>query len=97
MGYYCARVTSDPFRMPQQVNRESYAVANYFYWQSPNPPHVYRHKAISDFYNGLELSQYLQARSIRGFVRQTSIKMALTWLFYVGPVFTIALLLACTG
>ena len=94
MGYYCARVTSDPFRMPQQVNRESYAVANYFYWQSPNPQHVYRHKAISDFYNGLELSQYLQARSIRGFVRQTSIKVALTWLFYVGPAFTIALLLA---
>ena len=92
MGYYFDRVTSGPFRMPQQVNRDSYAIAKYFYWQPPNPQPVYRHKVISDFYNGLELSQYLQSRSVRGFVRQTSIKVALIWLFYIGPAFTFSLL-----
>jgi hypothetical protein len=91
VGYYFARVTLDPFRMPQQVNRDSYAVAKYFYWQPPNPQPVYRHKAIFDFYNGLELSQYLQSRSLRGFIKQTLIKMALIWLFYIGPVFSFSL------
>ena len=35
MGYYFWRVTGDPFVMPYQVNRQTYAVAPYFIWQRP--------------------------------------------------------------
>ena len=90
MGYYFARVTSNPFRMPQQVNRDTYAIAKYFYWQPAYRQPAYRHKVMLDFYSGLELRQYLQARSVRGFMRQTAIKIALTWLFYLGPVLTLS-------
>ena len=92
MGYYFACVTSDPFRMPEQANRDSYAIATLFYWQSPNPQPTYRHKVMFDFYNGLEFSQYLQSHSLRGFVEQTSIKIARIWGFYVGPALTFSFL-----
>jgi hypothetical protein len=92
MGYYFARVTSDPFRMPEQANRDSYAIATLFYWQSPNPQPTYRHKVMFDFYNSLEFSQYLRSHSLRGFVEQTSIKIARIWGFYIGPAFTFSFL-----
>ena len=34
MGYYYWRVTGSPFRMTYQVNRETYATAPYFLWES---------------------------------------------------------------
>jgi hypothetical protein len=92
MGYYFYRVTSNPFRMPEQANRDSYAVAGLFYWQSPHAQPVYRHKAMLDFYNGLEFSEYSKSRSVSGFVKQTSIKVARIWFFFIGPVFTFSLL-----
>ena len=91
MGYYFWRVTGSPFRMPHQVNRDGYAVARYFYWQSSNPEPVYNHQVVRDFYLKLELSQYLQARSVRGFLRQTAIKIGTIWIFFIGPVLTIPL------
>lgn len=89
MGYYFFRVTGNPFRMPQQVNRDTYAIARYFYWQPPNLRPVYHHKAMYDFYHGLEFSTYLRARSVQGFLRQTGIKLGLIWTFFIGPVLTI--------
>ena len=68
-GYYFWRVTGNVRHMPQQVNRATYAVAQYFFWQPPNWQHVYRHKEIRDFYYGLELKRYTDARSLRGFLR----------------------------
>ena len=35
MTYYFWRVTGGALRMPQQLNRDTYAAAKYFYWQSP--------------------------------------------------------------
>src|SRR5713101_9364294 len=75
MGYYFWRVTGSPFRMPYQVNRDKYAVARYFYWQSPNPEPVYHHRVMQNFYLGLEFPRYLQARSLAGFTRETAIKI----------------------
>jgi hypothetical protein len=79
--------------MPQQVNRDTYSVAQYFYWQMPHRQPVYHHKAIHDFYNGLELDRYTKARSPLGFIRETAIKAALIWVFYIGPVLTIPLVM----
>jgi hypothetical protein len=92
-GYYFWRVTGNVFRMPQQVNRDTYSVAQYFYWQMPHRQPVYHHKAIHDFYNGLELDRYTKARSPLGFIRETAIKAALIWVFYIGPVLTIPLVM----
>src|SRR6185312_10463572 len=46
MGYYYWRVTGSPFRMTYQVNREAYATAPYFLWESPRPEPVYRHEVM---------------------------------------------------
>ena len=41
--------------MPYQVDRDTYAVARYFYWQAPNPQPVYHSQAMRDFYLKTEL------------------------------------------
>jgi len=89
--YYSWRVTGNPLRLPQQVNRDSYAIARYFYWQSAYPEPVYHHKAIQDFYRGPELVQFQQAHRFLGIVRQLGIKTTLIWIFYFGPVLTLPL------
>lgn len=91
-GYYYWRVTGNVFRMPQQLNRETYAVARYFYWQTAYPEPVYHHKTIGDFYHGLELIRFNEARSGSGFLRETAIKLGLIWVFYVGPALSFPLL-----
>jgi hypothetical protein len=87
-SYYFWKVTGNPLRMPQQVNRETYSVARYFYWQAAYPKPEYRHKAIRDFYNGLELGEFERAQTIPGVLRQEGTKAALIWVFYVSPVLT---------
>ena len=93
MGYYFWRVTGSPVRMPYQVNRETYAVAPYFYWQDARTPPVYHHKVMRDFYTGIEFSRYLETRSAGGFLVEMFRKVLLIWVFYINPVLTIPLLL----
>jgi hypothetical protein len=92
MGYYFWRVTGSPFRMPYQVDRAEYAVAPYFCWQSSSRQPVYRHAAIRDYYLKVELPAYLRTRSIAGFLRESCIKIAMVWGFYIGPALTVPLL-----
>jgi hypothetical protein len=92
--YYFGRVTGNPTRMPQQVNRETYAVARYFYGQSAYPVPSYHHAEIRNFYDGptLELREFERAHRPLGIVRQALNKLFLSWVFYVSPVLTLALL-----
>lgn len=90
-AYYCWRVTGRFAQLPQQLNRETYAVAKYFYWQKPNSEPVYHNKVMYDFYHGLELTEFLRSRTIPAFLFQTVIKIAKAWVFYIGPVLTIPL------
>jgi hypothetical protein len=90
-GYYFWRVTGHPFRMPQQVNRDTYAMAQYFYWQRPHLQRVFHNQPMRQFYQDLELSHFLQADSSLGFARQTAQKSLFTWGFYFGPLLTIPL------
>jgi hypothetical protein len=91
MGYYFWRVTGTPFRMPYQVDRATYAVARYFYWQSPNPQPVYHNQTMHDFYINLELGRFLMVRSVGGFIRETGLRIIASWVFYIGPVLLIPL------
>ena len=91
-GYYFWRVTGSPFRMPQSVNRDNYAAAQYFYWQQPKFQPTYYHEIMHNFYVKDELSEFVRARSVGGFAMETAKKIVRTWLFYFGPTLTIPLL-----
>jgi hypothetical protein len=93
MGYYFWRVTGSPFHMPQEVNRSTYSVARYFYWQRPHPEPAYHHQVLHDFYVGLELPRYQQARSVSGVLQGTGVKILMIWVFYIGAAVTVPLLL----
>lgn len=92
-GYYFWRVTGSPLKMPQQVNRETYAIARYFYWQNAYPEHEYHHKVIRDFYRGLELKEFKRAHTALGALGQLGTKIALIWVFYIAPILTLPLFL----
>jgi hypothetical protein len=91
MGYYYWRVTGSPFRMTYQVNRETYATAPYFLWESPRPEPVYRHVVMRDFYRW-ELARFDEYRTLGGAAYRTWDKLVGSWKFYCGPLFTIPLL-----
>lgn len=90
-AFYFWRVTGSPLRMPYQVNRNTYAVAQYFFWQTAHPAPVYRHAVLRDFYLGLELKRYLETRTLGGMLLETGRKMAMIWLFYIGVALSPAL------
>ena len=91
-GYYFWRVTGSPTRMPQQVNRDTYAIAKYFYWEAAYPEPAYHHKEMRDFY-GVELSEFNRARTLSGVFLQYLKASARGWAFFVSPVLTLPLLL----
>jgi hypothetical protein len=93
-AYYCWRVTGDPLRMPQQVDRQTYAVAPYFIWQHPRPQPVYNHKEMRDFYLHNELGFYKQTRTFETLVALWIVRIAHIWCFYLGPVLTLPLIVA---
>lgn len=74
MLFYFWRVTGDPFRMPYQVNRETYAVAKHFPWQEPRPTPGYRNAEMRTFYLQWEREAYEGAR--RGFARSAVVYVA---------------------
>lgn len=91
-AYYFWRVTGNPFTMPQKLNRDTYAMARYFYWQAAYPEPAYNHKAIRDFY-GVELTEFDHAHSLPGVLLQW-IKMAgRAWLFFLSPLLTLPLVM----
>jgi hypothetical protein len=92
MGYYFWRVTGDPFVMPYQVNRQTYAVAPYFIWQKLRPEPVYRHAEMRRFYTEAEMRNYRQGATLQGFVQRLLKRVSMLWGFYVGAVFTLPLL-----
>jgi hypothetical protein len=98
MGYYCWRVTGDPLLMPQALERKTYAVAPYFLWQSPRPEPAYNHPFLREFYVGTELAFYQSNRTFTSIAALTFVKIFEVWLFYVGPILTLPLIVsALTG
>jgi hypothetical protein len=91
-GYYYHRVTGSALRMTYQVNRAMYSQAPYFLWQQPRPEPVYHHPVMRDFYQR-EFRVFQQSRTLAGFVRFLGEKTWSSWKFYIGPVFSIPLLL----
>jgi hypothetical protein len=92
-GYYFWRVTGSPFRMPQQIDRDTYAVAPYFLWQSPRPEPIYHHVEMHDFYLHNELNFYAGTRSLQAVIAAWIVKVMHGWFFFLGPVLTLPLLM----
>lgn len=92
MGFYFWRVTGDPFRMPYQVNRDTYAIAPYFIWGKLKPEPRYHHAVMRDFYTRWESNEFLQTQTARGLVWRVFDKAGDLWQFYLGPALTLPLL-----
>ncbi len=92
-GYYFFRITGSPFRLPEVVQREPYAVAPIFLWQSAGPEPVYRHKALHDFYAEWEVKEVLpEIKSVPGLIWNQLKKLIAAWLFFLGPALTVPLM-----
>lgn len=90
-GYFYKRVNGSPFRLTYEVNRSQYAMAAYFFWQTPRPEPVYRHALMRKFYEE-ELRGFEENRTLSGFLACTADKVFTCWLFYLGPILTIPLI-----
>lgn len=91
--HYWSRVTGKPFLSPQQLQRNTYAIAPYFVSQSPAKSEpVYRNAALRAFYTSAEMDYYRSTRSIPGWLLTSAAKIRDFWLFYLGPVLTLPLL-----
>lgn len=90
-SYYYYRVTGDPFRMTYQVNRQTYATAPYFLWQTPQPEPAYHHDVLRSFYRW-ELARFEDNRTLRGFLKSNAVKLEQWWQVFVGPALTLPLL-----
>jgi len=73
------------------LNRETYAVARYFYWQSAYPEPIYRHQALHDFYTETELNYFKLGNTSSGFLLQLATKLGTIWIFYFAPALTLPL------
>jgi hypothetical protein len=90
-GYYYRRVTGSPVRLAYQVNRDTYAIAPYFIWQTPRPEPTYRHAVMRDFYRR-ELEEFKANRTFLGYLEGGTRKFISWWQFYLGPLLTLPLL-----
>jgi hypothetical protein len=90
-GYYYYRVTGNPFRMAYQVNRQTYATAPYFLWQTPQPEPTYHHQVFRLFYRW-ELGRFEDGRTLGGFLKSSAVKVEQWWQLYLGPALTVPLL-----
>ena len=93
MGYYFFRVTGNPFRMPYQVERESYAVSPYLLWQHPRPVPTYRHLEFKRMYAEDDVSNFRLAHSRMGLVLFAMLKTMRIWSFFIGPALSLPFLM----
>jgi len=93
MSYYLWRVTGNPFRMPYQIERQTYGTAPLFLWQTAPPIPVYRHPVMEKMYVQEEFAGYKLFSSPIGLL----VKGYLAWIFFLGPALTLpVLMLAAT-
>ena len=90
-GYYNHRVTGKFFRMGYQVNRDTYAMAPYFLWQTARPEPVYHHAVMRDFYRW-ELGEFEKNFTLPGYLWRGIKKLFEWWQFYLGPLLTVPFL-----
>ncbi len=91
MLYYFWRVTGSPFQTPLFANLATYDPVPYFPWESVKSWPVYHHEIMRRFYTGWLLDYYQFGRSHP--VIAVLLKAGVFWCFYLGPLFTIPILM----
>jgi hypothetical protein len=90
-GWYYNRVTGSPVEMTYQLNRNQYATAPYFIWQTPRPEPLYHHEVMRDYYRS-ELKEFERNLTLEQYVERAARKIEGWWQFYLGPLLTLPLL-----
>jgi len=94
-GFYVWRVTGSPFRMPYQIAWKTYGMVPKFLWQSlPSQSVDIRHEALARFYRVFEMESYLSTRDLPGLLREWGVRSLLDWTFYLGPLFSVPIVLS---
>ncbi len=84
MGYYDYRVFGNVFTPPYKIDRETYASAPHFLWQTARPEPVYRHRILRDFYSDGELKEFLdETQSAKGLLEAGAFKPLQIALFFL--------------
>jgi hypothetical protein len=91
-GYYYYRVTGSPFRMTYQVEVATYASAPFFIWQTPPPETSYHSEVMGNFYRW-EIRVFETNRTVTGYPRRAAEYLISWWLFYLGPLLSLPLLM----
>jgi hypothetical protein len=90
MAYFFWRVTGSPFRIPYQVNLDTYIAVPYFPWQPLNLKHEYHHLVLERFYlHGWQMYFYYHARRAPFDVLAT--KVSDIYRFFLGPALALPL------
>jgi hypothetical protein len=92
MVYYFWRTTGSPFLTPYHAYQTAYDPMPIFPWQSRGRAPEYQHAVMRNFHVGFVLDEYTFAVSHP--VWRAASKAIVFWLFFVGPVFTLPLLLS---
>lgn len=85
MGYYDLKAFGKVNTLPYTVDRATYAVTPYYFWQHLRPTPQYRSEEMRVFYEKEEMDFYHKIHSVTGFVPFTLAKAAIALLFYAGP------------
>jgi hypothetical protein len=91
VGYYFWRVTGDPLRNPYSVSLAQYFVAPYFPWQPLRLTPQYHHEILRRFYTGWSVNLYQLAHE-HPFI-SAIVKVEMLWFFYIGPLFTMPIVI----
>src|SRR5262249_44974909 len=89
IGYYQWRVTGSPFRMPYQIERQTYAVAPYMIWQPVRPEPQYHHPVMRKMF----VEEEMYGRSVSTFLTGVMLQLYLGWSFFLGPALVFPLLM----
>jgi hypothetical protein len=93
MAYYDYRAFGSPLTLPYTINRNMYAMAPYFVWQSQRPEPVYRHEVMRRFYYDGELHGLEKFHTLSGFVSETLLKATRGALFFSGLALLVPLIM----
>ncbi|SRR5579871_5994089 len=92
MMYFFYRVTGNPFEMPYQANRATYAVAPYFIWQKLRPDPPIGNPQMRDYVRW-ERTDFAETQTLPRLAKRTlRRKLPNIWAFYLGPILSVPLL-----
>lgn len=95
LGYYNARVTGDPLRLPYSVHSETYMAAPVFVFEEPRPAPTFAHAELERFHTDWEVREAERWRE--GWLSLLVERLIGSWRFYLGFAWTLALLALSVG